>query len=126
VAKVAGLSLYVFVSLLNGFKDHLKAEVEVFITNIFLRLLESENSSYEHKSKVLEVFHSICKDHDALVRLSLFSLCLCPSGLSLNPPDCWLGSPLQIELFLNYDCDLEGIDLFRRIVDAFGKIAKVR
>jgi brefeldin A-inhibited guanine nucleotide-exchange protein len=113
VAKVAGLSLYVFVSLLNGFKDHLKAEVEVFITNIFLRLLESENSSYEHKSKVLEVFHSICKDHDGLV-------CRPSSSLSYLTLLC------QIELFLNYDCDLEGIDLFRRIVDAFGKIAKVK
>lgn len=67
IAKVAGLSLYVFVALLNGFKDQLKAEIEVFITNIFLRLLESENSSFDHKSKVLEVFQTICKDHDALV-----------------------------------------------------------
>lgn len=69
IAKVAGLSLYVFVALLNGFKDQLKAEIEVFITNIFLRLLESENSSFDHKSKVLEVFQTICKDHDALVTL---------------------------------------------------------
>jgi Sec7-like guanine-nucleotide exchange factor len=64
---VTGLSLHVFVALLNGFKDYLKAELEVFITNIFLRILESENSTFDHKSKVLEVFQTICKDPAALV-----------------------------------------------------------
>ena len=67
VAVVTGLALAVFVRLLDRFKDHLKGEVEVFVSNIFLRLLESENSTYEHKMKVLEVFHNICKDHKALV-----------------------------------------------------------
>ena len=96
VAQVTGLSLRVFVSLLEGFKAHLKAELEVFITNIFLRILESENSTFDHKIRVLEVFHNICRDPGA-----------------------------QVELFINYDCDFEAIDLFRRIVDAFAKIAKV-
>jgi len=90
------LSLQIFVALLDGFKDHLKSEVEVFITTIFLRILESENSTYDHKLRVLEVFHRICFDSSALV-----------------------------EIFINYDCDLDAIDLFRRIVDSFAKIAKV-
>ena len=30
----------------------------------------------------------------------------------------------QIELFINYDCDLEAINLFSSIVDGFAKIAK--
>jgi brefeldin A-inhibited guanine nucleotide-exchange protein len=96
VAQVVGLSLQIFVALLDGFKDHLKSEVEVFITTIFLRILESENSTYDHKLRVLEVFHRICFDSSALV-----------------------------EIFINYDCDLDAIDLFRRIVDSFAKIAKV-
>jgi brefeldin A-inhibited guanine nucleotide-exchange protein len=96
VVEVTGLALHVFVTLMEGFKDHLKDELEVFITSIFLRILESENSTYEHKMRVLEVFHNLCKD---------------PSGL--------------VELFLNYDCDLDGADMFRRIVDAFSKISKV-
>jgi brefeldin A-inhibited guanine nucleotide-exchange protein len=62
ITQVTGLALHVFVALLEGFKDHLKAELEVFVTNIFLRILESENSTYEHKLRVLEVFHTICKD----------------------------------------------------------------
>lgn len=96
VTQVIGLSLQVFVALLNGFKDHLKAELEIFMTNIFIRILESENSTFEHKCRVLEVFHTICQDPAALV-----------------------------ELFINYDCDFDAIDLFRRMIDSFSRITKV-
>ena len=95
ITQVTGLSLQIFVALMEGFKDHLKGELEVFVTNIFLRILESENSTFDHKLRVLEVFHNICKDPSA-----------------------------QVELFINYDCDFEAIDLFRRIVDGFAKVAK--
>ena len=96
VTQIVGLSLHIFAALMDGFKDHLKAEMEVFISTIFLRILESENSTYDHKLRVLEVFHRLCSDADALV-----------------------------EIFINYDCDLDAIDLFRRIVEGFSKIAKV-
>ena len=95
VALVTSLSLQIFVLLMDNFRDHLKSELEVFVTNIFLRILESENSSYEHKMRVMAVFHNIINDPSALV-----------------------------EIFVNYDCDFEAIDLFRRIVDAFAKLAK--
>ena len=81
---------------MQNFKDHLKSELEVFVSTIFLRLLESENSTYDHKCRILEVFQNICKDSSAL-----------------------------IELFINYDCDLEAINLFSRFVEGFAKIAKV-
>ena len=96
VAEVTGLGLHIFVLLMSHFKDHLKDELEIFISSIFLRILESENSTYDHKMKVLEVFHNIVQD---------------PSG--------------QIEIFVNYDCDFEANDMYRRIVDAFAKISKV-
>lgn len=96
VTQVTGLSLQIFVFLIQNFKDHLKSEIEVFLSTIFLRLLESENSNYDHKLRVLEVFQSICRDPNA-----------------------------QIELFINYDCDLDAtVNLFSRIVDGFAKIAK--
>ena len=44
---------------------------------------------------VLKVFHGMCNDSEALV-----------------------------EIFINYDCDLQEIDLFRQIIDALAKIAK--
>lgn len=95
VAEVTGLGLHIFVLLMGNFKDHLKNELEIFISSIFLRILESEYSTYDHKMKVLEVFHKIVQD---------------PAG--------------QIEIFVNYDCDFEANDMFRRIVDAFAKISK--
>ena len=94
--QVVSLSLQVFLALMESFKEHLKSELEIFVTTIFLRILESENSSTDHKIRVLEVFANICRDHILLV-----------------------------EIFVNYDCDFEAIDLFRRIVDGFAKIAKV-
>lgn len=81
---------------MTNFKDHLKSELEVFVSTIFLKILESENSTYDHKCRVLEVFQNICRDPSALV-----------------------------ELFINYDCDFEAINLFSRFVAGFAKIAKV-
>ncbi|KDO24492.1 hypothetical protein SPRG_10308 [Saprolegnia parasitica CBS 223.65] len=94
--QVVELSLRVFVVLITNFKAHLKGEIEVFITNIFLTILDSENSTYEHKMLVLEVLNHICDDQ-----------------LILS------------EIFLNYDCDWESIDLFKRIVHALAKVTKM-
>lgn len=96
VAQVTGLSLQIFVSLIQNFKVHLKSELEVFVSTIFFRILESENSTVEHKMRVLEVFHDICRDARDLV-----------------------------ELFINYDCDMEAANLFSNIVSAFAKTTKV-
>ncbi|KAK0340191.1 hypothetical protein LTR94_031541, partial [Friedmanniomyces endolithicus] len=71
------------------------SEVEVFVSRIFIGILESENSTFDHKIKVLEVFHNLCKEASA-----------------------------QTEIFINYDCDLEATNLFSRMVTAFAKIAK--
>ncbi|CAM9531993.1 unnamed protein product, partial [Sphacelaria rigidula] len=95
VTELVSLSLRVFVALVAGFKNHLKAEIEVFITSIFLRILESEHSVFEHKMLVVEVISELCRDPLALV-----------------------------EMFVNYDCDLQAIDLFKRIVTALAKVAK--
>jgi brefeldin A-inhibited guanine nucleotide-exchange protein len=92
---VVDLSLQIFVKLIASFKDHLKAEIEVFICNVFLRILESANSTFDHKRLVLEVFHAICQDPQALV-----------------------------EIFLNYDCNFDNVDLFRRIVLTLASVAK--
>jgi len=95
LTQVTGLSLQIFLLLVENFKQHLKSEVEVFLSTIFIRILESENSTYEHKLRVLEVFQTICND------------------------------PLsQAELFVNYDCDFDATNLFSRMVSALARIAK--
>lgn len=93
--QIVGLSLQVFLVLINNFKRHLKAEIEIFVTSIFLRILHSENSSFEHKMLVLEVLNNICDDAQILG-----------------------------EIFLNYDCDWNTNDLFKQIIDAIAKVAK--
>lgn len=93
--QIVGLSLQVFLVLLASFKRHLKAELEIFITSIFLRILHSENSSFEHKMLVLEVLNNVCDDAQVLG-----------------------------EIFLNYDCDWNTNDLFKQIIDALAKVAK--
>ncbi|GLD98039.1 hypothetical protein PINS_up006736 [Pythium insidiosum] len=93
--QIVGLSLQLFLVLINNFKRHLKAEIEIFVTSIFLRILQSENSSFEHKMLVLEVLNNICDDAQILG-----------------------------EIFLNYDCDWNTNDLFKQIIDALAKIAK--
>jgi len=95
IGQVSSLSMRIFVALMGRFKQHLKTEFEIFFTSIFFKMLESENSTHDHKLQVLEVFHKISADQKTL-----------------------------IEFFVNYDCDLDTSDVFRRIVDCFARIAK--
>ena len=95
IVQVSSLSMKIFLALMGRFKHHLKTEFEIFFTSIFFKMLESENSTHDHKLQVLEVFHKISSDQKTL-----------------------------IEFFINYDCDLDTSDVFRRIVDCFARIAK--
>ncbi|KAJ8613377.1 hypothetical protein CTAYLR_002304 [Chrysophaeum taylorii] len=97
VTHVVALSLRIFVNLIVKLRQHLKAEVEVFISHIFLRVLDSDNSTHEHKMLVLEVFHNLCTDAQGLV-----------------------------EIFLSYDADFDSVDIFRHIVVALARVVKGR
>ena len=57
------------------------------MANIFLRVLESPNSSFDQKALVLEALRILCSD---------------PAMLT--------------QLFLNYDCDFDAVDLYKSIV----------
>ena len=92
---VVALALRLFVALIVRFRSNLKAEVEVFISHIFLRILDSDNSTHEHKMLVLEVFHRLCADADGLV-----------------------------ELFLSYDADFDSFDIYRNVVISLGRVVK--
>lgn len=97
VPAVVTLSLKLFLLLFTAksFKGTLKEEIEMFLSKIFLKLLESSNCPYEQKQKVVQVFEIICKD-----------------------------SAMLGEIFLNYDCDYNSNDLFQKIVIVLAKIAK--
>lgn len=95
IPKIFGLSLQIFVMLTSGFKEHLRAEIGVFIEQIFLRILESGNSTYQHKHRVLHVFYKLCTD-----------------------------AATALELFLNFDCDVNEKNIFGHMIDCLSKIAQ--
>eukprot|EP01117_Protostelium_nocturnum_P012512 TRINITY_DN4612_c0_g1_i4.p1 TRINITY_DN4612_c0_g1~~TRINITY_DN4612_c0_g1_i4.p1 ORF type:complete len:1640 (+),score=303.31 TRINITY_DN4612_c0_g1_i4:223-5142(+) len=92
--RVFRLSLSIFLALVSYFKDYLKTELGVFYTKIFLVILESGNSSAQQKWMVLQVLLQICKNPQALV-----------------------------DIFINYDCDLDSKDVYERIINDLSKIA---
>lgn len=90
------LSLRLFVPLIQNFRSLLKTEIEAFVTNVFFVILDSKNSTIQHKLLVVTLFEEICSNATTLA-----------------------------EIFLNYDCDLSAVDLFGRIVNTLGKVARV-
>lgn len=92
--EVAYLSLKIFLLLVYKYKSELKSEIEVFVANIFLRILESPNSSYQQKSLVLEALRALCSDPVILT-----------------------------QLFLNYDCDFDAVNLYRDIIQNLTKLS---
>uniref|UniRef100_A0A8C5QNF6 ARF guanine nucleotide exchange factor 2 n=1 Tax=Leptobrachium leishanense TaxID=445787 RepID=A0A8C5QNF6_9ANUR len=97
VPDVFELSLAIFLSLLSNFKMHLKMQVEVFFKEIFLNILETPTSSFEHKWMVIQTLTRICADAQCVV-----------------------------DIYVNYDCDLNAANIFERLVNDLSKIAQGR
>jgi len=92
---VFALSISIFYALFVHFREHLKYEILVLIEEIFLKVLNSGNSNYHHKYLILRVFDKIAKNTKHL-----------------------------IEIFVNYDCDVESKDILEKMVDTLSKIAQ--
>lgn len=92
--QVAYFSQKIFLILVYKFKSHLKSEIEVFMSNIFLRVLDSPNSSFEQKALVLEALRALCSD-----------------------------PVLLTQIFLNYDCDMDANNLYKDIVQNLTKLS---
>ncbi|XP_074598871.1 ADP ribosylation factor guanine nucleotide exchange factor Sec71 isoform X2 [Brevipalpus obovatus] len=97
VPEVFELSLAIFSVLLKNFKTHLKMQIEVFFKEIFLNILETSTSSFEHKWMVIQVLTKICADAQSIV-----------------------------DIYVNYDCDLASANIFERLVNDLSKIAQGR
>ncbi|XP_063238854.1 brefeldin A-inhibited guanine nucleotide-exchange protein 1 isoform X1 [Bacillus rossius redtenbacheri] len=97
VPEVFELSLAIFLTLLSNFKMHLKMQIEVFFKEIFLNILETSSSSFEHKWMVIQALTRICADAQSVV-----------------------------DIYVNYDCDLSAANLFERLVNDLSKIAQGR
>uniref|UniRef100_A0A8C1FNN8 ADP-ribosylation factor guanine nucleotide-exchange factor 2 (brefeldin A-inhibited) n=2 Tax=Cyprinus carpio TaxID=7962 RepID=A0A8C1FNN8_CYPCA len=97
VPEVFELSLAIFLILLSHFKVHLKMQIEVFFREIFLTILETSSSSFEHKWMVIQTLTRICADAQCVV-----------------------------DIYVNYDCDLNAANIFERLVNDLSKIAQGR
>ncbi|CAN6205762.1 unnamed protein product [Urochloa humidicola] len=85
----------IFSVLLLRFRESLKGEIGVFFPLIILRSLDSSDSPLSQKASVLRMLEKVCKDPQMLA-----------------------------DVFVNYDCDLEGPNLFERTVSALSRIAQ--
>ncbi|XP_035549064.1 brefeldin A-inhibited guanine nucleotide-exchange protein 5 isoform X3 [Juglans regia] len=85
----------IFSVLLLRFRESLKGEIGVLFPLIVIRTLDGLESLVNQKLSVLRMLEKICKDPQMLV-----------------------------DIFVNYDCDLEAPNLFERMVTTLSKIAQ--
>ncbi|KAL9325769.1 hypothetical protein ACSQ67_006414 [Phaseolus vulgaris] len=85
----------IFLVLLLRFRESLKGEIGIFFPLIVLRPLDGLEVPVNQKLSVLRMLEKVCKDPQMLV-----------------------------DIFVNYDCDLEAPNLFERMVTTLSKIAQ--
>ncbi|XP_031256027.1 brefeldin A-inhibited guanine nucleotide-exchange protein 5 isoform X3 [Pistacia vera] len=85
----------IFSVLLLRFRESLKGEIGIFFPLIILRSLDGAEFPVNQKTSVLRMLDKVCKDPQMLV-----------------------------DVYVNYDCDLEAPNLFERMVTTLSKIAQ--
>ncbi|XP_009604910.1 brefeldin A-inhibited guanine nucleotide-exchange protein 2 [Nicotiana tomentosiformis] len=90
------LSCSIFISLVARFRGGLKAEIGVFFPMIVLRVLENvAQPNFQQKMIVLRFLERLCID-----------------------------SQILVDIFLNYDCDVNSSNIFERMVNGLLKTAQ--
>lgn len=90
------LSCSIFISLVSRFRAGLKAEIGVFFPMIVLRVLENVSQpNFQQKMIVLRFLEKLCID-----------------------------SQILVDIFLNYDCDVNSSNIFERMVNGLLKTAQ--
>uniref|UniRef100_A0A1J3DME3 Brefeldin A-inhibited guanine nucleotide-exchange protein 3 n=1 Tax=Noccaea caerulescens TaxID=107243 RepID=A0A1J3DME3_NOCCA len=90
------LSCSILLSLVSRFRAGLKAEIGVFFPMIVLRVLENVSQpDYQQKMIVLRFLDKLCVD-----------------------------SQILVDIFINYDCDVNSSNIFERMVNGLLKTAQ--
>ncbi|ESW06891.1 hypothetical protein PHAVU_010G085000 [Phaseolus vulgaris] len=90
------LSCSIFISLVSRFRVGLKAEIGVFFPMIVLRVLENVSQpNFQQKMIVLRFLEKLCVD-----------------------------SQILVDIFINYDCDVNSSNTFERMVNGLLKTAQ--
>ncbi|KAG9456630.1 hypothetical protein H6P81_001138 [Aristolochia fimbriata] len=85
----------IFENLLSRFRSELKSEIGIFFPMLILRVLENVlQPSFLQKMTVLNMLGKMCQD-----------------------------SQLMVDIFVNYDCDVDASNIFERIVNGLFKTA---
>jgi len=88
VMSIFQLLCSIFMSLLSKFRSGLKGEIGIFFSMLVLRVLENVlQPSFLQKMTVLNLLEKICQDPQTV-----------------------------IDIFVNYDCDVEAPNIFERYV----------
>jgi len=93
--KVVDISLRIFIDLARLWKEQLKPQIGIFIDELVLRILDSGNSTHHLKYRALQVFNKLCQE-----------------------------AVVALELFLNFDCNVEEKNIFERVIECLSKIAQ--
>ena len=88
---VLSLTLRVVFNLFHAMKRFLKVQLEVFLTSVHFRIVESSTTSAEQKELALESLLDFCRD-----------------------------PALMLDLYLNYDCDIKCSNLFEKLASCIG------
>ncbi|KAA8902089.1 hypothetical protein FN846DRAFT_780695 [Sphaerosporella brunnea] len=95
VGHVFEVCCEIFWLILSNMRVMLKKEIEVFLKEIYLTILDNKHSSVQQKTCLLNILEKLCSDPRALV-----------------------------EIYLNYDCDDSALDnMFQRLIEHLAKIA---
>ncbi|KAF4734291.1 Brefeldin A-inhibited guanine nucleotide-exchange protein 1, partial [Perkinsus olseni] len=97
VPKIFTLALQVFVAVATNpdLKMHISTQIGVFVEEVFKRILDSGNSSFQHKHRVLQVFYKLCTD-----------------------------ATTSLDLFKEYDCSVTEGNVFEGSIATLAKIAQ--
>jgi len=91
------LSLSIFIMMLRFYKAPLKSEIEVILNTIYLHILDMGSASFIQKKKLLEGLLKVCENPQTLV-----------------------------DIYLNYDCDLNLESIFEKLINSCARVAQGR
>lgn len=101
----------IFLTLITHFRRSLKAEVGVFYPMILLRPIEAPAGSTSANAAVAGAIPLVADTAQKAVALRCLKA-LCSDG------------QLLVDIFVNYDCDLGGANLFERTITALVRVAQ--
>lgn len=93
--EVFDLTVAIFLALMTHFKSHLKFQMEIFFKDVLFAVLDSNKSIFEHKLIVIDALKRVCANAQCLV-----------------------------DIYLNYDCDLNMTNIFEKLTTSLSKIAQ--